>query len=286
MFKIKHLLVILLALPTSCDEDRLQADSSISNKIKKHIIVELGQSNMEGRDGDVKNVDYPFTSNNGFYFDGENEYLISTVRGGAKKGSQSNYFAEKFFQLSGSKAIMLESSKGGSGLTVVSKPNPNNWSSSGNLRKDSEELIRLACDFYNEESPAAAIWCQGERDAFEMCSNDNYDYEKVSNGLQDVIDWWHNLYPKAPFIIYQTAQSKDPDVKKCFQKMIEIENKMVKKNDFVYMGFVQPDNFEDRFLLNDGLHWNYEGLKLAGESGAKTLFEILKRRTENSNSVF
>ena len=165
------------------------------------IVVEMGQSNMEGRDGDTTNGDYPFESANGYYYDGSSQSNITTTRGNAVNGSHANYFCEKYFALTGKKAVMIEVANGGAGLTSTAQSNPNNWSSTGSLRSTVETRVNAALTFYGKTAPKYALWCQGERDAQEIDSNSSYTKALSKTGMQNVIDWWQTTYPNVPFII-------------------------------------------------------------------------------------
>lgn len=236
------------------------------------VVAELGQSNMEGRDGDTGNGAYPFTSSNGVYWNGSIGVDISTDRGGATDGSHANYFAEEYYSLTGRKAVMVEASQGGTGLT--STASATNWSSGSTLRSSAETLINGALTAYNKALPKAALWCQGERDAQEMDSNGSYTKPIVKAAMQDVIDWWQTTYPGVPFIISELGDTNTGANTQGWQDMRDIQNEMVTENTGVYIGFDNAKNFYDESKMSDSLHYNYTGYQEMGEALATYLANL------------
>lgn len=247
-------------------------DIAFSESLVLDVIAELGQSNMEGRDGDTANPLYPFTSTSGFYFNDFTEHPISTDRGGSINGSHANYFAEKYFSLTKKKSVLVESATGGAGLTTTSATG--NWSSSGTLRGSAESSISQALTYYKKSTPYAALWCQGERDAQEMDSNGAYTKAMVKAGMQDVIDWWQATYPNAPFLISETGDFSDSSNTLGFQDMRAVQNEIVAENTGVYMAFTGAKDFGTSGKMIDSLHYSYVGYKEMGEAFATKLSTI------------
>lgn len=231
------------------------------------IVVELGQSNMEGRDGDNSNPAYPFTSTNGYYFDGTSQFPIATNRGGAVGGSQSNYFCEEYYSLTNKKAVILELSKGGSAMSVVSDSGNGNWSDTGNLRPFVEERINKALNYYSKTEPNYALWCLGERDAQELDNNPSYTKTLAKTALQNIINWWFSLYPNTPFIISLIGDIAPYNNTQGWNDVRAIQTEIAAENANVYIGFSNAINFGSQGKMkSDGLHYNYLGLKEMGEA--------------------
>jgi hypothetical protein len=236
----------------------------------KKLIVELGQSNMRGRDGDTQNTNYPFTSTNGYWWNGNQQFEITTLRGDVQsgEGSHANYFAEKYFELTSNKAVMIYAAQGDTGLTPISKPNPNNWSATGNLRSNAETTTDAALIYYNKSLPDAAIWCQGEKDARELQSNNNYSKAQIKAGMQSVINWWQNKYPDVPFYISETGDEDPPEETGDFQTVRDVQNEIVSENNNVIMAFTGAKNFPSQGFMSDDIHYDFRGYKLMGEAFA------------------
>lgn len=231
---------------------------------QKILVAELGQSNMEGRDGDSTNPLYPFSSGKGKEWTGTNEIQIATTRGGASVGSHANYFCEKYFDLTNKVSVMIECATGGTGLTATAS-DPN-WSSSSSLRGEAETKINSALTYYSRSVPDYALWCQGESDAQEMDNNPSYTKAIVKAAMQDVINWWQTTYPGVPFIISQTGRSGSGDTQG-WQDMRAIQEEIALENEGVYIGFSNAVNFPAQGkMTGDNLHYNYIGLKEMGEA--------------------
>jgi hypothetical protein len=245
---------------------------SNSSEIVLDLIAELGQSNMEGRNGDVENVNYPFISNNGFWFDGSIQYNISTDRGGAQGGSHANYFVEKYYSLTKRKPVLLEVASGGRGLTITSS-NPH-WGQDGGMRETANSLINSALNYYGKNNLKAGLWCQGERDAQEIDSNVNYTKTEVKTAMQDTIVWWQNTYPNTPFLISELGDFSDSRNTQGWQDVRAVQNEIVAENENVFMAFTGAKNFGLENKMVDSLHYNYIGYKEMGEAFAIKLAEI------------
>ena len=233
----------------------------------KILVVELGQSNMEGRDGDLTHPRYPFQTNTGLEFNGSTEVFIKTTRAGAaaQRGSHANYFCEKYFSLTGKQPVMIECATGSTGLT--STATTPNWSSGSTLRSGAEASISAALSFYSRTKPDFALWCQGESDAEEMNVNAAYTKAIVKTAMQDVINWWKTTYPGVPFIIselgvYNTGHDA------AWNTMRDIQNEIVAENPGVaYMGYQGAKNFlTDSTGMFDIFHYNFAGYKKMGEA--------------------
>jgi hypothetical protein len=234
--------------------------------LERVLIAELGQSNMEGRDGDLTNAAYPFISGKGFEWTGTQEVFIKTTRGGAvgERGSHANYFCEKFYELTGKAAVMIECATGSTGLTATATTP--NWSSGSTLRSGAVTKINSALTFYSRSAPDYALWTQGESDAITMIANPAYTKAIVKAALQDVIDWWQTTYPGVPFIISELGvhNTGSPE-EQGWIDMRAIQNEIVEENTGVYIGFAGAKNFTVGQMY-DVFHYNYLGYAVMGEA--------------------
>lgn len=236
------------------------------------FVAELGQSNMEGRDGDTTNGKYPFQIGKGREWNGTADIEIKTTRGNATGGSHANYFCSKFYELTGKVAIMCESATGGTGLTATaSTPN---WSAGSTLRSGAETKINSGLAFYGKAAPDYALWCQGETDAELMDSNGSYTKAIVKAALQDVINWWQTTYPGVPFIISELGIRNTGETTG-WATMRDIENEIVAENTGVYMGFNRAKNFLAEGKMIDAFHYNHVGDKEMGEGLATFIAQNL-----------
>lgn len=238
-----------------------------------NAVLEMGQSNIEGRDGDTTNPLYPFTSNNGFYFNGTDKVSINTLRGDAQGGSHANYFAEKYYELTNNKSILLEEARGGAGLTPTSQLN-HNWSGTSSLRTNA---INKANDYlaYSSFSIKYILWCQGERDAQEMDNNGSYTKAIVKTAMQDVIDWASLNFPNVPFIISETGDLDPATNTQGWQDMRAVQNEIADENENVYIGFSGAKDFPAEGKMSDNVHYDFNGYKEMGEAFAQFINDNL-----------
>lgn len=233
------------------------------------IIVEMGQSNMEGRFGDSPLHE----TANGYYWDKIIGIPLKNDRGGATLGSHATYFAETYFSLTGRVPMMVEVAKGAAGLTSTSSTV--NYSASSTMRSLVE--VTTASAVYktpNANGPTAALWCQGEQDAVFMDSTPAYTPAIVKSAMQDVIDWWKSTYPGVPFVISQTGRPVSGDTTG-YSNMRTIQQEIVNENSDVYMAFTNAVNFPLEGKMGDDVHYNHIGNQEMGEAFATFLNSIL-----------
>jgi hypothetical protein len=245
-------------------------DGSINNGV---MIVELGQSNMAGRDGDSPLDTSPVGT--AYFWDGAATVHLVNDRGTATGGSHATYFANRLYNLSGKKPIMVLDARSGAGLTDTSKADPNNFSATGGIRADVESQITdVITAVPSITAPTCALWCQGERDAQEMDSNGAYTPAIVEAAMQDVIDWWQAEYPGVPFLISQTGRLTGGDTQG-FIDMRQIQSDIVAANTDVYMAFTGAVDFPSEGKMVDAVHYNFEGLEDMGVAFANELNSLL-----------
>lgn len=233
------------------------------------IIVEMGQSNMEGRFGDSP----LHTTSNGYYFDVVKTIPLLNDRGGATGGSHSTYFAEQYHTLTGRTPIMVEVARGATGLTSTSSVI--NYSDGGGMRELAETTIATALfRVPSATNITAALWCQGEQDAYQMDIDGAYTPAIVKAAMQSVIDWWKTTYPGVPFLISRTGRPVSGDTTG-YQDMRQIQDEIVSENTDVYMAFTGAVDFPDEGKMGDDVHYNHIGLQEMGEAFAFKLYEIL-----------
>jgi hypothetical protein len=233
------------------------------------IIVEMGQSNMEGRFGDSP----LHTTSNGYYFDVVKTIPLLNDRGGATGGSHATYFAEQYHTLTGRTPIMVEVARGATGLTSTSSVI--NYSDGGGMRELAETTIATALfRVPSATNITAALWCQGEQDAYQMDIDGAYTPAIVKAAMQSVIDWWKTTYPGVPFLISRTGRPVSGDTTG-YEDIRQIQDEIVAENTDVYMAFTGAVDFPDEGKMGDDVHYNYIGLQEMGEAFAFKLYEIL-----------
>ena len=222
------------------------------------VFIELGQSPIEGRDGDVGNGAYPFVSTVGAKeYNGTELVPLSTLRGDATRGSHANYFADRYFELTGKKAILVECGAGGSGLGSSSGSGSNNWSATGDRRSEAETKTAGALVAANRPIPYA-LWSQGERDAQEIDSGTGYTIAEAKAAMLDVIDWWFSLYPDSYFFISQTGRPSSGDTAG-FQAIRNMQQEVSDERTRVIMAFKGAVDFPDQGKMYDELNYNFMG---------------------------
>lgn len=239
--------------------------------------LELGQSNMEGRNGDTTNPDYPFTSLNGSLAwnpGGSNTVALTTTRGGATGGSHANYFADRLFALTGIKSLMIEAAAGGSGLGALSMSSgTNHWGSDGTLRSAAETLATNALTFASITKLSGILWCQGETDALKFDSDTGYTYDEGLTQMRAVIDWMRSTYPGVPIYISETGD-EDPVLNSRGWRWIRaIQNQVSQEYSDVFVAFNGAKNFTLESKMVDNLHYNFEGYQAMGEAWAEFIYK-------------
>lgn len=233
---------------------------------QKVLVAELGQSNMEGRDGDTSNPAYPFSSGKGFVWNGTTESAIVTNRDGAAsdRGSHANYFCETFFDLTDKTPVMIECATGGTGLTATASAT--NWSAGSSLRGAAITKINSALTNYSKALPDVALWCQGETDALTMDANPAYTKAIVKAAMQSVIDWWQAAYPGVPFVISELGFHNNGSPETAgWTNMRAVQNEIVAENTGVYIGFSGAKSFTVGQMY-DVFHYNYLGYTAMGNA--------------------
>jgi hypothetical protein len=255
---------------TDLPEVLIPTPDSVHFTVKEgDIIIEMGQSNMEGRFGDTP----LHTTENGYYWDQENTIPLLNDRGGATGGSHATYFAERYFQLRGVKPIMVEAATGGAGLTSTSSSN--HYGLTGNMRDlASEQGFAAVFRVPNRTKPTAGLWSQGEQDAAQMDINPAYTRPIVKAAMQSVIDWWKETFPSVPFLIFQTGRPDSGDTTG-YSDMRAIQQEIVNENTLVYMVSTNAVNFPAEGKMGDDVHYNYLGYQEMGEAFATFLDSIL-----------
>lgn len=254
----------------------LVADSTNTTANKVQVIAEMGQSNMEGRDGNTGNPSYPFNQANAYEWDGSNAIPLNTLRGDAVNGSHATYFAETYHTLTTFKPAMVEAAEGGTGLTPDSATGGRpDWSASSTLRGLAQTKVDGALTHYGLTQPFAAFWCQGERDAQHMTSDPSYTPAIVKAAMQDLIDWWFNLYPTSVFIISELGDFSSGVNNQDWQNMRQIQNEMAAENERVFIGFSGAKDFPSQGKMVDTFHYNYQGYKDMGEALASQLAGLI-----------
>lgn len=249
---------------------QLTADQRTYNQI---LVAELGQSNMEGRDGDLTHPRYPFRTNTGKFWNGSAENFILTTRDGAsaQNGSHANYFCEKYFSLRNVQPVMIECATGGTGLTATASAT--NWSAGSTLRGTTETKITSALTNYSRANPDYILWSQGETDAQTMDSNGAYTKAIVKTAMQSVIDWLQTTYPGVPIIISELGYLNSGVAETAgWTNMRAIQNEIVAENTGVYIGWDGAKDLTVGQML-DIFHYTYEGYKLMGEALATYISE-------------
>lgn len=250
---------------------RIPAINSGKRKpLNRSVVVEMGQSNMEGRFG--SSPLHTIRTGYGFFWDGSSIVHLLNNRGNATGGSHATYFAERLFQLSGIRPLMVEAAAGGAGLTQTSQAN-NNWSAVGDRRASCISLTNNALAAVEEDAPLCGLWCQGERDAQEMDSNGSYGYADVKAAMESYVAWWHDTYPDSPLFISELGDFSSQSNTQGWQDMRQIQAEVVADNDFVFMAFTGAKDFGGNGKMGDSLHYNAIGLREMGRAFAESVAE-------------
>lgn len=251
----------------------IQETDITADATQQYIIAELGQSNMEGYDGDTSNALYPFTTSRGYYYDGSQLQYLNTLRDNANEGSHATYFADKFYALTGSKPIMVEAAKSGARLRQ-SYVGAENWSDTGSLRATAASLVSGA-ETLTGKSVLAALWCQGEGDAIDMSGDPSIDIADIKAQMQGVVDWWFNLYPDSYFLISELGRITSDLNNASWDAVRNMQNEIAAENDNVFIAFDGAKDYPSESKMADSLHYNYTGLQEMGEGFATYLANLI-----------
>lgn len=244
--------------------------ADVYNEGGMSAFLELGQSNMQGRDGDESNPNYPFDSADGnISWNGSSAVTLNTLRGGAQGGSHANYFGDRFYQNTGLNCYMIESASGGAGLASNSGASSgNHWGPDGNLRGEAETKASNALSNQGITRLTGILWCQGERDAQQMDDVPSYTYEDCLSNMRDVIEWMQSTWPGVPIYISETGDTDPPGNTQGWQNMRDIQYQVTQEYDGVFLAFRNAKNFPSEGKMTDSLHYNYDGYKEMGEAFA------------------
>lgn len=239
------------------------------------VFAEIGQSNMEGRDGD--NPLHVVSVGTAFEFDGTNKIHLTNDRGGAQGGSHATYFADRLFTEYGYRAVMVESASGGSGYSASSESQgSNHWGASGSLRNAALTKVNAALANVGTTNPIA-LFSGGERDAQEIDDQDGSPRTKaeVKADLQSIVDWWLSTYPNSKFIIFQTGHFSSGDTLG-FQQVRELQQEIADENGDVSIVTGAADFPEaNPSKMDDSLHYNFLGNQLMGQGLADEVINLI-----------
>ena len=267
MKKIFSIILLVFSVFINAQSPHFLASRSLNEKID--VVATILQSNGEGRDGDTSNPNYPFTSSNGYWFDGTTQHDISTDRGGAIEGSYANYLCEEYYSLTGRKLVEIEEATGGKGLTSTSTTGTN-WSDGGGLWEAAKITIDAALNYYNKNSPLAIIMIGGERDAITMDDNGAYTKAIVKTAQQDLIDRIFTDYPDTIIIISELGTEGATNTQGWID-MRAIQNEVATENTNVFIGFNGAIDFDAEGKKIDDYHNDYTGNQEMGEAIANSL---------------
>lgn len=243
------------------------------DNLGRMLFIEMGQSNMEGRDGD--DPLHTIVSGEGLFYDdvAESLSLLTNDRNDAVGGSHATYFAKRLHDRTGVEPVLVEQATGGTGLTVT--VSANNWSATTgvDLRGNAVTATNKAIIETKIDNPIA-LWAQGDSDAYEMDNNPSYTKSIVKSAMQDVIDWWFGVYPNSYFLICQVGFRGLSD-STGYSDMRDILTEIVSENDRVYMTSTVPSTFLSLGYMLDIVHYNYKGLKVMGEDFADKVIDIM-----------
>lgn len=261
--------------PTNADLPPRKEDVTITdlfNGSDQFVVAELGQSNMEGRDGDSPLHTVPVGT--AYEFNGSSIVHLTNDRGGATGGSHATYFAEIVTDNTASKKpVMTECATGGTGLGAESGSG-SHWGDGGGLRDGAETKINAALTAVGTTG-LIGLWGQGERDAQEIdSSGGSYTVSEAKVAMQALIDWWFGLYPDSIFIIAQTGAPGSGDTVG-WQQIRQMQQEIANENARVFMGFDQAYTFITNGKMADNLHYNYLGYRDMGQGLAKTLISVV-----------
>ena len=235
-------------------------------------ICEMGQSNMEGYSG---NNTHTIPADTGYFYNVSTRQLEHLLEDrGDGTGSHATYFASRLYNNTSLNVIpvMTECASDGSGMTSESNES-NNWSSTGSLRASTAAKVSDLLEDIGTTIPIA-LWCQGEKDADHMDSNpETYTKSVVKTGMQDIINWWFNLYPNSYFFISQTGKNMNGDTTG-YQTIRQVQTEICDENDRVYMAFNGAIDFTWA-KMKDSLHYNNLGQQDMGESFADKIIDVL-----------
>lgn len=251
------------------------------------VILEMGQSNITGRDGDVGNPDYPFNSKVGnatWDADANDTVTLNTLRGGAVRGSFDNYFADKYYTLTGHNVITVDGSKVGAGISSLSGytsvSEGNNWSPSGNLRGRMLEYWNSLKSKTGITKVKAIIWAQGERDARQMDADPSYTLDKYVDSLRDWITWCGINWPGVPIFISELGNDNTGSNTEGWQGVRETQVQFADEYSNVYIGFDSAQYFWEEGKMYDDVHYSYKGYKQMGEALATSIHNYQQNRSD------
>ena len=258
-------------------------------KEKYDIIIVGGQSNAEGYGlGPVENAYVPTSqitylqskksvdvidNNLHIQYDENASFVLEMaeepVVNGDAKGDFALSFATDYIArgllATDRKIMIVKASIGGTGFQK------GHWGMQDKVYLKMLEMVDYALQLNPENKIVAFLWHQGEHDAFEGNTPENY-YKQLSNMLHSV----RNRYGVMPFVAGDFVQDwKGKNLQIC-EPIVQVIRNVVNENE--KSGFVETDGLSSNDQKNkngDDIHFCREGLYTLGHRYFKAFSQII-----------
>lgn len=237
------------------------------------LIFFMGQSNMSGTGG---NAAYAPKVNEGCGYEfraisdptklypitepfGINENNLNAVLDvpGAKKGSLVSAFVNKYYELTGTPVVALSASAGATDTDF--------WMSEPVVADYTERLKRAIVWLESSDYEIRhkyVVWLQGESDAIENTSSEQYE-QNMSNIIRP-------MFIEGVEKVFFITPGRTITRKNYFQNIIDAQTKMSRESGYYALGTTVLSGISTEYMV-DEWHYNQSVLNLVGEECAKSV---------------
>jgi len=227
--------------------------------------VIVGQSNAEGRGDSAESPSAP----NGRFWDGSALVPLADPVGGALTGSMWPSFSNEWFSRTGRMSAFVEAAHGGTAL--LPDQAGSNWSPSGTLRGDAVSAALSAISAVSQSGDFSLgnvyfIWAQGETDAENAVAE--ADYEAA---LEALAAYFKAQVPQMETMgVVQTGRHRDQPYYVGFAAVRKAQDDACLNSPNLTMVYRGTHSFwaSNPSRMKDLLHYNQDGLNLAGKCSA------------------
>ena len=224
------------------------------------VYVVAGQSNAEGRGSST-------TAGAGWRMDGAATETLQDPVGGALSGSAWPAFANKYYQLTGRKVVIIEAASGGTALLAAA--GASNWSSTGFLRGVAIVVAQGAVEALQAAGRLGhvrLIWQQGEQDA--SAYNGTTVTDTLYQAEQEALFayFFANITGLESILVSELGTTLNGVGASNYTLIRAAQNAAVAATANCHLAFTGAKDFAAQAKMLDNVHYNQTGLNEMGEA--------------------
>jgi len=256
---------------------------TMSVKANKRLVLVAGQSNCVGKgDASLATAVRPGTAFEYAYTDDSLHALLDPVGmrelhfQTAASGSAWPAFVQTFNRLTGDTIIIVAAARGGSSNHEKAElGDMGTWAAQGKMALFDGAITKVKAAMKKTGLPLSAIvWVQGERDA-NAINDGKLSPLEYKSSLKGLVERFRSaLQVKVPFFIVKTGYYSEHS-QKGFDLVRAAQTRVIHDLEQVYIAFENANQFPERQLMMDDIHYNQQALNEVGEAVAVKVVQTL-----------